>query len=131
MGLANVITMIALVRLGGREAFCVLILRIVLGSIFAGQIMSFMYSLAGGVMCFLIMWTAVKLINQLWVVSVLGALAHNIGQIAVAVLVTRTWQIVGYLPILAISGVVTGAFTGLSAGFVISRRASNIRRDRA
>jgi heptaprenyl diphosphate synthase len=133
MGLANVITMVALVWFGKKEAFAVLMLRIILGSIFAGQMMSFMYSLSGGILCFLVMSIAVKIFksNQLWIVSVLGALAHNAGQIAVAILVTRTWQIVGYFPILAVSAVITGAFTGFAAGFVVNHKAIKFGRNKA
>lgn len=124
MGLANVITMVTLVWFGRKEAFTVLMLRIILGSIFSGQMMSFMYSLAGGLLCFLVMSLTMKIfkVNQLWIVSVLGALFHNIGQIAVAVIMTGTWQIIGYFPILAVSAVITGAFTGLAAACVIKRK---------
>ena len=123
MGLANIVTLVTLVWYGRREAFLVLVLRIVMGSIFAGQIMSLLYSLAGGIMCFAVMSLAIRpLKNRLWIVSVLGAIAHNVGQIIVAVLVTSTWQIVMYLPILIFSAVLTGTFTGLVAGFIVKRR---------
>jgi heptaprenyl diphosphate synthase len=133
MGLANVITMVTLVWFGKKEAFAVLMLRIILGSIFAGQMMSFMYSLSGGILCFLVMSIMVKIFksNQLWIVSVLGALAHNAGQIAVAIFVTGTWQIVGYFPILAVSAVITGAFTGFTAGFVVNHKAIKFGRNKA
>lgn len=125
MGLANIITLVTLVWYGRREAFIVLMLRIVLGSIFAGQMMSFMYSMAGGVLCFIIMALAVKIFkgNQLWIISIFGALAHNAGQIIIAVLVTSAWQIVGYFPLLAVSAVITGAFTGLAAGYIVKNKA--------
>lgn len=123
LGLANVITLVTLCWFGRRESFFVAMLRIVLGSVFAGHMMSFMYSAAGGLLCFLVMSLTIKALkNKLWVVSILGALAHNVGQIAVAVFVTSTWQIIAYLPILAVSAVITGAFTGLAAGFVVKRR---------
>lgn len=124
IGLANVITMVTLMWFGRKEAFIVLIVRIILGSVFAGQMVSFMYSLAGGLLCFLMMSLTIKIfkINQLWIVSILGALSHNVGQIAVAVFVTGTWQIIAYLPILAVSAVITGAFTGLAASFVVRRK---------
>lgn len=133
MGLANVITMVTLVWFGRKEAFTVLILRIILGSIFSGQMMSFMYSLAGGLLCYLTMSLTIKKlkINQLWIISVLGALSHNVGQIAVAVFVTGTWQIVGYLPILTVSAVITGAFTGLTASFVARHKSIETGREKA
>ena len=51
LGLANVVTLILLFTVRPRDAFLVLILRIILSSIFAGQGMSFLYSLAGGLLC--------------------------------------------------------------------------------
>lgn len=122
MGLSNVVTLVTLALFGRKEAFAVLMLRIVLGSIFAGQMMSFMYSMAGGLMCFLVMALTLPVLKkQLWIVSVFSALAHNAGQIAVAVFITGTWQIIGYMPILIISAVITGAFTGTAAGFCVKR----------
>ena len=74
-------------------------------------------------MCFAVMSLAIRpLKNRLWIVSVLGAIAHNVGQIIGAVLITSTWQIVMYLPILIFSAVLTGTFTGLVAGFIVKRR---------
>lgn len=132
LGLANVITMVTLVWFGRKEAFAVLILRIVLGAVFAGQLTSIIYSLSGGVLCFIVMAALLKIfkLNRLWVVSVLGALAHNAGQIAAAAVITRTWQIVGYLPILAVSAVITGAFTGFAAMFVVKHKAINTGGDK-
>ena len=124
-GLANVITIIALARFGGKEAFTVLMLRIILGNMLVGQPIGFMYSAAGGILCFLtmwIMWVPVKIFkDRIWVVSVFGAISHNIGQIAAAAIITAAWQVVGYLPILTVSAVITGLFTGFTAHFVIKR----------
>ncbi|MEE1319425.1 MAG: Gx transporter family protein, partial [Ruminococcus sp.] len=59
--------------------------------------------------------------KQLWAASAISAVFHNIGQIAVAVIITQTPQIAYYLPILIISGVITGIFTGLCAQLVLQR----------
>lgn len=115
LGLANVITLFALMTLSRKEAFLILMLRIILGSVFAGSIMSCMYSLAGGIVCFAFMSGAICFMreNMLWCTSIVGAIGHNIGQIVVAVMVTHTIQIAWYLPVLLISAVITGLFTGL------------------
>ena len=52
LGLANVVTLILLFAVRSRDAFLVLILRIILASVFAGQGMSFLYSLVGGYCAF-------------------------------------------------------------------------------
>lgn len=117
LGLANIITLILLATLGGKEAFTVMFLRIALGSIFTGGVMSCMYSFSGGIVCFVLMYFALKIlkIDKLPVVSVIGAIGHNVGQIFVAVIITKSLQIIWYLPILMISGFITGAFTGMLA----------------
>lgn len=117
LGLANVITLLLLVCMRPSDAFIVLLLRIVLGSIFGGQMISFIYSMSGGIVCFVTMWGILRFLHQrfLPLVSVCGALAHNITQIAAAVLLTSTPGIIAYLPLLILSGCVTGLFTGLCA----------------
>jgi len=127
MGLANIITLISLKWLGKKEAFMILILRIVLGAIFTGNIMSIIYSLSGGIMCFIVMAIIIGKVKSLWVVSVCGAISHNAAQIAAAVAVTGVVQIAMYLPVLILSGVVTGVFTGAIAATVIKRKDVIIR----
>ncbi len=123
LGLANIITVYAVFRLGSKEALAILVARVLLGSIFAGQMMVLFYSMAGGLLC----WAAMSAIRrvvtprQIWVCSVVGAIAHNLGQIGVAIAITQTPLLITYLPVLLISGVVCGLFTGLCAQFVIQR----------
>lgn len=123
LGIANVFTLFALYALGTRQAAAVLFLRIVLGSIFTGQLVSFIYSLTGGVLSFALMLILKRFfpLKQVWVLSVLSAVMHNIGQLAAAVLMTGTVQILYYLPVLLISGIIAGAFTGLCAQLVLLR----------
>ena len=59
--------------------------------------------------------------KQIWIASVIGAVFHNIGQIIVAIVVTGTPAIVSYLPVLLLSGIVTGLFTGLAAQYLVHR----------
>lgn len=123
LGLSNIFTLFALYAIGKKEAFALLVIRITLGNIMTGQLMAFAYSLAGGLLSFAVMLLLTKFITtkQLWVTSAISAVFHNIGQIAVAVLITQTPQIAYYLPILIISGVITGIFTGLCAQLVLQR----------
>ena len=122
-GLANIITLIAMFRLGPADAFAILIARILLGSMFSGRIISVIYSLAGGLLCFLVTLLLKKIVSekQIWVCGILGAVSHNIGQILTAVLITRTPELFGYFPILMVSGILTGALTGGVATFVFKK----------
>lgn len=123
LGLANIVTVWAMFTLGAGPALMVLIARILLGSLFAGQAMSLMYSLAGGLLCYLAMLLLRRVLtrDQIWVASVIGAVFHNIGQILVAIVVTGTPAIVSYLPVLLLSGIITGLFTGLAAQYLVKR----------
>ena len=123
LGLANIITVFAVYRYRAGEVALVLLARIILGSLFSGNMMAIMYSLAGGALCLLGMLLLKRVIPQkhMWLCSVFGAVLHNVGQVAVACIVTGTLWIVGYLPVLVLSGCVAGAFTGLCAQLVLSR----------
>ena len=123
LGLANIITVYAAFLIGGGPAAMILIARILLGSMFGGGLMSLAYSLAGGLLCLIVTLLLRRVLanRQIWVAGVMGAIAHNIGQILVAIVVTGTPSIVSYLPVLMISGVITGLFTGLSAQAVVNR----------
>ena len=123
LGLSNVVTLFALAVLGWREAMVILLVRIVLGNIFTAQIMALLYSLAGGLLSFAVMALLLRVLkrNQLWVAGVFGGIAHNLGQMAVAVAVTGTPALLMYLPVLLLCGIVTGAFTGLCAQLLRNR----------
>ena len=123
LGLANIITLVAIYMLGRKEAFVILVLRIVLASVYSRGKAGFMYSMAGGLCCFLVMaLCSFKLgENRMWVVSIFGAIAHNMGQIAVACFVIGSAQVMWYLPVLMISAVLTGAFTGVAAHVTVRR----------
>lgn len=123
LGLANVVTVYAMFMCGPADALAVLLCRILLGSIFAGQLMSFIYSFCGGMFCYIVMALMRKIVSekQIWICSVIGAAAHNIGQITAAILVTQTLAIVSYLPVLLISGIISGTFTGICAQLAVNR----------
>lgn len=123
LGLANIITLVSLYLLGRRDSFIILVSRIGLGSIFAGNFSGFLYSIAGGLVCFLCMCAAMTVIKEkrVWLISIFGALGHNFGQIFAACLILKTPQILWYLPALIISAIITGAFTGTVAQLTLRR----------
>ncbi len=123
LGLANVITLVAMLLLGRREAGLILLVRIAMGSVFAGGVSGFIFSICGGVLAYAAMCLTVKAfpLKMLWVVSALGAVAHNIGQLIAAVAITKTAALLVYAPALLASGIVTGVFTGLAAMYLLRR----------
>lgn len=123
LGLSNVVTLFAMFTLGPWDTLVILAVRILLGGIFSGQIMSLLYSAAGGLLCYLVTLGMRKLVTprQIWTCGIMGAIAHNAGQLAVAVAVTQTPQLLAYAPILLVSAILTGLFTGLLTQFLITR----------
>ena len=97
----------------------VLLMRILLASFFFGQAVSLLYSLVGGILCFVAMLLVHRLLqgHYLVLVSIIGALFHNLGQLTVAFLITQVPGVLTYLPFLMLSGIITGLFTGLCAHF--------------
>lgn len=118
LGLANVVTLMALFFLGTRSAFAVLIIRCILGSVFGGGISSLAFSMTGGILAMSVMGIAGKCRGiSIYGVSILGAAFHNLGQILVAVFFMNSVYVIGYLPYLLLVSVFTGMATGgLCAG---------------
>ena len=123
LGLANIVTVFAVFAFRGRDGAAVLAVRIFLGAVFAGNFSTIFYSAAGGTLAILVTIGLKRILTdkQLWVAGALGAVAHSIGQMAMAVALTRTPGLLIYLPVMVICSVITGLFTGLCAQFVLLR----------
>ena len=123
LGLANIVTVFTVFALGPKDGIMVLAARIFLGAVFAGNFSTIFYSAAGGV-CAILVTILLRMIlkkNQLWVAGCLGAIAHSVGQMTMAILLLRTPSIIIYLPVMIIISIITGLFTGLCAQFLINR----------
>ena len=122
MGLANIAVIFALFRFGWKEAAALSLVRVVLVSLLFGSIGAMLYSLAGAVLILAVM-ALLRRIDRFSTVgiSVAGGVAHNAGQILMAMLILQTKQLLGYLPVLAVSGIAGGVLTGLAAALLIRR----------
>ena len=123
LGLSNIITVFAVFALGPKDAACVLFVRIFLGAVFAGNFSTILYSAAGGTcaICVTILLRKILSKKQLWIAGTLGAIAHSIGQMAMAIALTSTPGLVVYLPVMIAVSILTGSFTGLCAQFLVNR----------
>lgn len=123
LGLGNIIVVCVLFLYGRREALAVLLAKLLLSALLTGNLGALAYSAAGG----LLSWGGMCLLRpllrqrQLWVASVLGAMLHNLGQLLAAMLIAAAPGLMAYLPVLLLSGMVTGLFTGLAAQAVVRR----------
>lgn len=122
IGLANIVTIFAVLYMGLADAFLIGALRVILTSILFGNIVMMIYSLAGAVVSILIMrlCSGVKQFGIIGI-SVIGAVSHNFAQCIVAALLIKNQNIMGYLPLLLIFGVFSGILTGTISSEVIKR----------
>lgn len=122
LGLSNLVILVALYSIGAGYAFAVNMTRIILSGLLFGGVSAMLYSLAGGLLSFAVMLILMKTdIFSPIGVSMAGGVAHNIGQLTVAALVTETAKIYLYMPVLLISGTVTGAALGVISAAVLNR----------
>ncbi len=119
LGLANVVTLIALYALGPKQAFCIVVLRCALGSMFGG-VTGLLFSLTGGLLSMGVMSVCKRSrLFSVYGVSVLGAAAHNVGQIAVAMVLMQSVRIGLYLAYLLGVALFTGFATGAACAGVL------------
>ena len=120
LGLANIVTLTALYLLDLRSAYAILAVRCLMGAIFSGSVTAFLFSVTGGTLAMLTMFLAMRVpVLSIYGVSILGAAAHNIGQIIAAMAVMRSVYIGAYLPYLLLVAIFTGLATGAAASGVL------------
>lgn len=122
MGLANIVIIFVLYKLGTKEAILVSLIRVILVSLLFSNAMAMAYSISGAVLSLGVMWLLKKTDKFSVVgVSIAGGVMHNVGQIIMAIILLGTEQIALYLPVLIITGTVTGVVIGIVASIVINR----------
>ena len=120
LGLANIVTLMALYLMGPKSAFAILIPRCIFGAIFGGGITGLAFSLTGGILAMTVMCLGRKVpIFSIYGVSILGAAAHNIGQILAAMVLMNSVYIGAYLPYLLGVSLFTGFATGAACAGVL------------
>ncbi len=115
LGLANIMTLVILTLYGERDAFVVVILRVILVGLLRGSMLNpgFFLSLGGALSAYLMMVIFMRLkVFSITSVSVMGSLGHSVGQITVAVIILSTKELVYWFPFLFLIAIPTGLFTG-------------------
>lgn len=124
LGLANIVTIAALILLDVKSAVVITILRCILANMLFGTPMSMMIAVSGATMALMVMAVLKTGYNRIYSIigiSAAGAAAHNIGQIAAASLVMKSTAVFAFLPFLLIASMLTGFVTGVTAKSIISR----------
>ncbi len=122
LGLANLVIVAALYLMNVRQTLIISVVRIILAGLLFGNLFSIVYSLAGGLLSLGVMVLIKKTDKVSMVtVSVAGGIAHNIGQLLVAMIVVENLRLVFYLPVLLISGFLTGLLIGIICQAILPR----------
>ena len=120
LGLANIVTLVALSLLGWKDTLWIVVLRCLMGAIFGGGISGLLFSMTGGLLSLGVMTLCGRLpCFSLYGISILGAAAHNVGQILAAGILMQTLYIGAYLPYLLIVALFTGFATAACAAGVL------------
>lgn len=122
LGLANIVIVTALYRLGVKYAFTINIIRIFLAGFLFSGVFGILYSLAGGLLSFAVMLAVKKCrIFSIVGVSLAGGVAHNLGQLLTAAFLVENLKVFVYFPVLVFSGLIFGILIGIVAGMIIDR----------
>lgn len=125
LGLANVVTMAALVWYGPMTALLLGVLRSALCGVLSGAVSMVLYGGTGTVLSVAAMWTAKQMFREkigMPGLSMLGAVFFNLGQIAVAAFVIHNIQMFRYLPVLTLISTVSGCVTGAVTEFILQKK---------
>ena len=122
IGLANIITMYVLFNYRVRDAFIIMLLRVLISGLLFSGINSIIFGLTGGVLCIIFMTVSKKTrLFSVIGVSVIGSLSHNLGQVLAAFIIMDNINVMYYFPFLLITGLFTGAVIGYISGILIRR----------
>lgn len=120
LGLANIVTIYALERLGAKDALVISLLRIFLSSFLFGNPAMMVYSLSGALLSILVMSLLSRIVKfGIIGISVAGAVSHNIAQCAAAALLLQNTNVMQYVPVLVLSGIAAGIITGIISAAVL------------
>lgn len=125
LGLANLIIVVVLYKTEYKQAYLLSVTRVILAGFLFGNLFSILYSLTGGLLSLSMMILAKRKDGYSVIgVSVIGGVFHNVGQILMAMLVTESWKLIYYLPVLLLFGVLTGIVIGVVSKEMLNRLAS-------
>ena len=122
LGLSNSVLILAIVWLGIPAAFALMVVKVLLSGFLFSGVNAMMYACAGGLLSMVVMSALYKTrAFSLTPIAMAGAVAHNVGQVALAMLILQTAKLVYYMAILMLAGLVTGFVTGTIASILIRR----------
>jgi len=122
LGLSNGVLIFAVYMLNVPAAYMLMGLKVLLSGLLFGSPSAMMYAFAGGLLSLTVMvlLSRIKGLSPV-VISMVGGLSHNVGQVALAMVILNTPKLVYYMAVLMVVGMITGLATGLAANGIINR----------
>lgn len=122
LGLSNSVLILAICWLGVPWAFGLMLVKVLLSAFLFSGVGAMLYALAGGVLSMLAMCLMYRAKGfSLVTVAIAGAVLHNVGQVAMAMLILRTEKLIYYMGVLILVGLATGFVTGTLAHILVRR----------
>jgi heptaprenyl diphosphate synthase len=124
LGLANLITIIAIFTMPKKESFLLVWMRLILTTLLGGTVSTFLYSMSGALLSYLSMLLVKKLGPKrvsIIGISATGGFMHNVGQLVTASWIAQSWSVMLYLPILSFLGILSGIAIGIAANYLLQR----------
>ena len=128
LGIANLVVIIALYRMGFRYAFTINCVRIVIAGLLFSGVFGMIYSFAGGILSIIVMLLLKRTgLFSMTGVSMAGGVAHNLGQLATACLIVSNVRLMSYFAVLLFSGLISGILVGMLAYIIEKRLPAEVR----
>lgn len=122
LGLANLIIVIALYKMKLSDVYLLSVVRVLLNGFIFGNYFSIIYSLAGGLLSLSVMAVLKKSKGfSILGISMAGGVMHNVGQLIIAMIIVETFSVAYYVPVLLVSGLITGFVIGVASGEMLKR----------
>ena len=122
LGLANIVSLVALYMFGEVHAFLIMAVRVTLVGLMFGNMYAIAFSFTGGVMSLAVMILLKRTgLFGIGGISAAGGVSHNMGQMIIAMLTLDSINLVYYIPILSVAGTVCGMAVGVTAGMIYDR----------
>lgn len=124
LGLANLITIIALFTMPKKDSFMLICLRLILTTLLGGTVSTLLYSFSGSMLSYFSMLLVKKLGPKrvsIIGISATGGFMHNVGQLVTASWIAQSWTVLLYLPILSFFGILSGIAIGVAANYLLQR----------
>ncbi len=123
LGLSNIFILLILLIIGEKYAFISLVIKVILGGLFSGNISTIMYSLPSNLIALFMQIILIIFTRKLSIVaiSIIGAIVNVTVQNTVFCLISKTFEFFVYLPYLSLISLFSGLLVGFTVYILINK----------